>query len=102
MIVKVADAADGERETQLEVTDQVLAGLGCTDLPQLTVYNKVRQGGRGALAPGVLLTSAKTGRGLPALLAALRRRPGRPGAPGQAAASLCQARLAEPMRTGAV
>lgn len=71
VIVKVADAADPERETQLEVTDQVLAELGCEDIPQLTIYNKCDKSGAVPFAPGVLLTSAKTGRGLPDLLAAL-------------------------------
>lgn len=71
VIVKVADAADPERETQLEVTDQVLAELGCEDIPQLTIYNKCDKAGAVPFAPGVLLTSAKTGRGLPDLLAAL-------------------------------
>ncbi len=71
VIVKVADAADDERENQLEVTDQVLSELDCGDIPQLTVYNKCDQAGAVSFQPGVLLTSAKTGRGLPELLAAL-------------------------------
>ena len=68
VIVKVADAADDERETQLEVTDQVLAELGCEDIPQITVYNKCDKAGAVPFQPGVLLTSARTGRGLDALL----------------------------------
>ena len=68
VIVKVADSADPERETQLEVTDGVLAELGCAGIPQLTVYNKCDKAGAVAFAPGVLLASAKTGRGLPQLL----------------------------------
>lgn len=71
VIVKVADAADEERETQLEVTDQVLSELDCGDIPQLTVYNKCDRAGAVSFQPGVLLTSAKTGRGLPELLEAL-------------------------------
>lgn len=68
VIVKVADAADDEREAQLEVTDQVLAELGCGDIPQITVYNKCDKAGAVPFQPGVLLTSARTGRGLDALL----------------------------------
>ena len=68
VIVKVADAADDEREAQLEVTDQVLAELGCGGIPQITVYNKCDKAGAVPFQPGVLLTSARTGRGLDALL----------------------------------
>ena len=68
VIVKVADAADSEREAQLEVTDQVLAELGCGGIPQITVYNKCDKAGAVPFQPGVLLTSARTGRGLDALL----------------------------------
>ncbi|WP_207754143.1 MULTISPECIES: GTPase HflX [Gemmiger] len=71
VIVKVADAADPERETQLAVTDEVLSGLGCGGIPQLTVYNKCDKTGALAFDPDILLTSARTGQGLPELLAAL-------------------------------
>ena len=71
VIVKVADAADEERETQLEVTDLVLNELDCSDIPQLTVYNKCDKAGAVSFQPGVLLTSAKSGLGLNALLEAL-------------------------------
>ena len=71
VIVKVADAADPERENQLEVTDQVLAELDCSGIPQLTVYNKCDMAGAVSFQPGVLLTSARTGRGLNELLEAL-------------------------------
>ena len=71
VIVKVADASDEERETQLEVTDQVLAELDCGDIPQLTVYNKCDMAGAIAFQPNILLTSAKRGIGLDKLLAAL-------------------------------
>lgn len=71
LIVKVADAADPEREARLEVTDEVLAGLGCAGIPQLTVYNKCDLTGAAGPEPGALYTSAKTGRGLAGLLAAM-------------------------------
>ncbi len=71
VIVKVADASDPERDAQLAVTDEVLNSLGCGDIPQLTVYNKCDKTGAVAFDSDILLTSAKTGRGLDDLLAAL-------------------------------
>lgn len=71
VIIKVADAADGEAMTQLAVTDEVLDSLDCGDIPQLVVYNKCDLEGAVPFDPAVLLTSAKTGRGLPELLARL-------------------------------
>ena len=71
VIIKVADAADGEAMTQLAVTDEVLDSLDCGDIPQLVVYNKCDLEGAVSFDPAVLLTSAKTGRGLPELLARL-------------------------------
>ena len=71
VIIKVADAADGEAMTQLAVTDEVLDSLNCGDIPQLVVYNKCDLEGAVSFDPAVLLTSAKTGRGLPELLVRL-------------------------------
>ena len=68
VILKVADAADGDAPTQLAVTDEVLQSLDCGGIPQLIVYNKCDKGALAPYAPDVLLTSAKTGRGLPELL----------------------------------
>ena len=68
VIVKVADASDSEAASQLAVTDEVLASLGCGDIPQIVVYNKCDLPGAAPYDPGVLLTSAKTGRGLKELL----------------------------------
>ncbi len=72
VIVKVADASDPQREEQLAVTDQVLEQLGCAGIPQITVYNKCDKGAL-SFTPGVLLTSARTGLGLNALLEELDR-----------------------------
>ena len=68
VILKVADASDPERTEQLTVTDEVLDSLGCGSIPQLVLYNKADAAGVLPFDPGILLTSAKTGRGLPELL----------------------------------
>ena len=73
VIVKVADASDPERMEQLAVTDEVLRSLDCGEIPQLVVYNKCDAAAALSFDPGVLLTSAKTGKGLPELAAALDR-----------------------------
>lgn len=71
VIVKVADAGDAQAAEQLAVTDDVLGSLDCADIPQLVVYNKCDTANTVAFDPDILLTSAKTGYGLPALLAKL-------------------------------
>ena len=87
MIVRVADAGDEQREEQLSVTDEVLDGLDCADIPRLTVYNKCDKPSTLSFDPDILLTSAKTGYGLDKLLAKAGRGAQRPGAhhPGAAA-----------------
>lgn len=71
VIVKVADASDPQAPEQLAVTDEVLATLDCGSIPHLVVYNKCDAANLIPLDPGLLLTSARTGRGLPELLARL-------------------------------
>ena len=71
VIVKVADATDPQAAEQLAVTDEVLDSLDCSGIPQLVVYNKCDAANLTAFDPGLLLTSARTGRGLPELLARL-------------------------------
>ena len=71
VIVKVADAGDAQAAEQLAVTDEVLGSLDCEGIPQLVVYNKCDTANLLPFDPDVLLTSAKTGVGLPALLAKL-------------------------------
>ena len=68
VIVRVAGAGDGKREEQRAVTDGVLDGLDCADIPRLTVYNKCDKPGALSFDPDILLTSAKTGYGLDTLL----------------------------------
>lgn len=71
VILKVADASDSQAAGQLAVTDEVLDSLQCGGIPQLVVYNKCDKPNALPFDPAVLLTSAKTGRGLDALLARL-------------------------------
>ena len=68
VIIRVADAGDDQREEQLSVTDEVLDGLDCADIPRLTVYNKCDKPNTLSFDPDILLTSAKTGYGLDKLL----------------------------------
>ena len=65
---KVADAGDAQAAEQLAVTDEVLGSLDCEGIPQLVVYNKCDMANAVAFDPDILLTSAKTGYGLDALL----------------------------------
>ena len=60
VIIRVADAGDEQREEQLAVTDEVLDGLDCADIPRLTVYNKCDKANTLSFDPDILLTSAKT------------------------------------------
>ena len=71
VIIKVADAGDAQATEQLAVTDEVLGSLDCESIPQLVVYNKCDMANAVAFDPDILLTSAKTGCGLPELLAKL-------------------------------
>ena len=71
VIIKVADAGDEQAAEQLAVTDEVLGSLDCESIPQLVVYNKCDMANAVAFDPDILLTSAKTGCGLPGLLAKL-------------------------------
>ena len=73
IIIKVADASDPQRETQLAVTSEVLSQLGCDDIPQIVVYNKCDMAAN-SFYPDVFLTSAKTGFGIEELLLELDRR----------------------------
>lgn len=69
IIVRVCDASDPDSASQLAVTDEVLASLGCEDIPALTVYNKCDLAA--AALPfdtSAVRTSAATGYGIDALL----------------------------------
>ena len=47
----MADAGDEQREEQLAVTDEVLDGLDCADIPRLTVYTKCDKPGAMSFDP---------------------------------------------------
>lgn len=69
LILKVCDVSDADSSIQLEVTDEVLQSLGCSDIPQLILYNKCDAAPDSLLFDaGALRVSAKTGEGIPELL----------------------------------
>ena len=68
---RVKQVAGGWEDRLWIVTDEVLDALDCGQIPQLVVYNKCDAANLTAFDPAMLLTSAKTGRGLPELLARL-------------------------------
>ncbi len=75
LLLIVQDVSDPNFADQARVVDEVLCSLGAGDKPALRVYNKYD------LAPevdserdDVILFSAKTGEGVPALLAAVQKR----------------------------
>jgi GTP-binding protein HflX len=82
VVLHVVDASHPDRARQVETVQRELAALGATDMPVITVFNKVDKlsdGARAAtdlaaaaLAPGVVI-SAVQGTGMPALLAAVER-----------------------------
>ncbi|MCL1831210.1 MAG: GTPase HflX [Oscillospiraceae bacterium] len=66
IILKVADASSSEYLQQLEVADEMINRMGCSDIPQIVVFNKCDLIDQINL-PGVMV-SAKTGYGLDMLL----------------------------------
>jgi GTP-binding protein HflX len=79
LLLNVCDAAAPDVHEQLDVTRQLLEQLGVTDTPMLTVLNKCdllqslpeRLHTDGDLASADVCISAKTGRGIDSLLAAV-------------------------------
>ena len=71
LILILCDAGSPETDEQIQVAQDVLAGLGAADTPRLIVRNKcdlLSLSEQGAFAPREICISAKTGNGLPALL----------------------------------
>lgn len=75
LILNVCDAAGGEASQQLAVTRELLSQLGAEKIPVLTVLNKCDLLPRlpDGLDSQCVPISARTGQGLPALLAAIAK-----------------------------
>jgi GTP-binding protein HflX len=79
LLLHVVDAADPEREQRIAQVDELIAGIGAGEIPQLRVYNKVDRLGRrpelvrdAAGRPSAVWLSAATGAGLALLREALQ------------------------------
>jgi len=75
LVLQVVDAADPEREVQIDTVERVLEEIGAATLPRLVVYNKIDLSGTPARVerdeqgrPNRVWLSAVTGEGLGALL----------------------------------
>ena len=71
ILLNVCDASSPEAKVHLEVTESLLAQLGCGDTPVISVLNKCDKAPEGLLGvsgPTVRI-SARTGEGIPELLA---------------------------------
>ncbi len=75
LILNVCDAASGEAPQQLAVTRELLSQLGAESVPVLTVLNKcdLLPGLPEGLEGTAVAISARTGEGLPDLLAAIAK-----------------------------
>ena len=78
LLVEVVDIADPELESRMVATEEVLRQVGAGDLPRILALNKadLPAGAEAVEAwksghPGAVAVSAKTGAGLPELVAAL-------------------------------
>ena len=68
IILNVCDIASEDRDMQLEITQGVLAEIGCEMENVITVYNKYDKEHDMPAPPTAVMTSAKSGYGLDALL----------------------------------
>lgn len=79
LLLHVVDAANPEHDAQIEAVNRVLAEIGASDLPLITVYNKIDRLPRAAAClyddkglPDRVWLSAHNGDGLPLLLEAIQ------------------------------
>jgi GTPase len=86
LVLHVVDGSDADPLSQISAVREVLAEIGARDVPELVVFNKadaadeiVLKGLRLA-EPQSVVVSARTGDGLPAMLAEVERLLPRPGA----------------------
>ncbi len=68
IILNVCDIASEDRDLQLDVTQKVLAEIGCEMENVITVYNKYDKEHDMPAPPTAVMTSAKSGHGLDTLL----------------------------------
>jgi GTP-binding protein HflX len=73
LIIMVGDCSSGTWADQLRVTADVIAELGCSDIPTITIFNKRDKIETYAALPGISV-SAKTGAGLDDLLAEISKK----------------------------
>jgi GTP-binding protein HflX len=84
LLVHVVDASDPDPSGQIGAVRAVLADIGAGEVPELIVLNKADRADAGALAvlrstyPAALVVSARTGRGIEELRAAVEARLPRP------------------------
>ncbi|MGI6686759.1 MAG: GTPase HflX [Christensenellales bacterium] len=75
ILVIVSNAANPEALNQRKVVEEVLNDLGASHQPRIEVFNKsdIAQPDSHLDIPGALMVSAKTGEGIPELLAAIAK-----------------------------
>jgi len=79
LVLHIVDGADEAPERQLAAVREVLREIGAAGIPEIVVINKADVADQLALArlvraePHAVVVSARTGQGLPALLAAIER-----------------------------
>jgi GTPase len=77
LLVEVVDAADAEIETHMKTTNEVLTEIGAGELPRILVLNKIDLieepfvEGLKSRHPEAIITSVKTGQGIPAIITAI-------------------------------
>ncbi|MDR0841160.1 MAG: GTPase HflX [Christensenellaceae bacterium] len=72
LILHVVDVSSSYYESQMAVVEDVIARLGAGDVPRIVVYNKADKADASP-PPGGMAISARTGQGLPELLAAMEK-----------------------------
>ncbi|WP_437582182.1 GTPase HflX [Paramicrobacterium sp. CJ85] len=84
LLVHVVDAAHPDPAAQISTVHDVVGDLGARDTPELIVFNKADLVGEDerlllrGLAPNAVFTSARSGEGIPEVLAAIERMLPRP------------------------
>ncbi len=79
LILHVVDASDADPRSQIAAVREVLAEVGARDVPELVAFNKADLADEVALRglrlaePRSVVVSARTGRGVPGLLAEIER-----------------------------